>query len=40
MAKPAGEAGDGSLRFDFDRRVKLELHGSCIASDAGLLAHR
>ncbi len=40
MEHPAGELDDGSLRVDFDRRLKLEFHGSRIASDAGILVHR
>ncbi len=37
MAHPMGELKQGCLRVDFDRRLKLEFHGSKVATDAGLL---
>ena len=39
MASPMGESKQGRLRVDFDRRLRLEFHGS-ITTDAGFLAYR
>ena len=35
---PMGEARKDALKLDFDRRFKLEFHGTKVTSDAGLLA--
>ncbi len=34
---PMGEARKDALRLNFDRKLKLEFHGTKVTSDAGLM---
>ena len=40
MEATSGEAQDAALGLAFDRRLKLEFHGTKVTSDGGLLACR
>jgi hypothetical protein len=35
-----GDSQNDPLRVDFDRQIKVEIHGSTVTSDARLLAYR